>query len=229
MSELDSEAFTKIIAPEIKQQIAQDLIKLKAVITCKSAGSEVFFNLEAHQLLKSDTLSCRALVIASIPNPLPEQIIVATQIGQDKYYFNTQIKNLGGGYFELDLNIPFFHLQRRDSYRVQIPESAKCDLKINNSECKILDFSSGGLRFTLPHVQPIYQVEQKVTVVLSFPGKKAMGFEALVRHVKVEQLSKPQQVIGVEFQNITPQMDSYLFALTIDLHRQLRAQASNRS
>lgn len=232
MSQDNKDIFTRISNPDEREKIAQDVARLKPDLLCKAEASDDIIPMEVSRIEQKFRLVCRTRAGAKPPIPLPVSVILSFSIGSDRFFMTTDIVDLGGGYYEVNFAKDIFQLQRRQSYRIRIPDNHFSDLKITvsnnnavtNLSGRIVDISSGGARMLLKHADPVLKLDDKVEGTLVIGRRAPIAYQGVVRHVKVESQKPPAQIIGVEFTGMTPVMEGKLFAITMELHRELFAR-----
>lgn len=231
MSQEPKDIFKRISDADEREKLAADVARLKPDLLCKAEASEDTFLMEVSRLEKKFHLVCRSRTGAKPPISLPVAVILSFTIGTDRYFMTTNIKDVGGGYYDVDFSKEFFHLQRRQSYRIRLPDNHPGDLKVavigrpdSGLTGKLVDISSGGARMLLKHADPVLKMDDKVEGSIVIGRRAPITYEGVVRHVKVESRNPPTQIIGVEFTNLTPLMEGKLFAITMELHRELFAK-----
>lgn len=220
--------FTKISDLDDRVRLARDMVRLKGELICKSQSSEDTFRLEASRIEGTARVVCVHKSGTSMPSPVPVAVIVSFSVGSDRYFLMTSLSNIGGGYFEVDFSKDIFHLQRRQSYRIRFPDNHKSTYEIGrlNSQPRtmtggIWDISTGGVRLLFPHDRPLLTVDDVVEGVLNLGQRQPLSFKGQVRHVKFERDDILRQIVGVEFLEMTTVMENRLFAITMELHREL--------
>lgn len=234
MNQDPKDIFTKISDADDRERLAKDLVRLKSELVCKAQGAEDVFKIEANRLDGKTRVVCTHPSGTALPGTFPVPVIVSFGVGHEKYFMTSPMQNLGGGYFEIDFSNDVFHLQRRQSYRIRIPDNYSSTYEIGrlNGEPRVMtgpmfDISTGGVRLLFPHDRPALTVDDVIEGVLKLGPRESMGFKGQVRHVKFERAEGMlRQIVGVEFKDMTPVMENRLFAITMELHRELLARWS---
>lgn len=234
MEQDPKDIFTKISNLDDRVRLAEDLVKLKGELLCKVQAAEDLFKLEASRIEGRTRLVCIHPSGSPLPGTFPVSAVVSFGVGHEKYFMTARLENVGGGYFELDFANDIFHLQRRQSYRIRIPEKYGGTYEIVTHDNKprpmtgaIFDISTGGVRFLFPHNRPVLSVDDLVDGVLKIGPRERMPFKGQVRHVKFERDETAlRQIVGIEFKGMSTGMESRLFSIVMELHRELLARWS---
>jgi c-di-GMP-binding flagellar brake protein YcgR len=118
-----------------------------------------------------------------------------------------------------------FHLQRRQNYRVRIPQSFQAHFdvtEINQAEVKaharLGDLSSQGCRLIEKSSGTTFNPGDAIKGQLVINKNSPIDLEAEVRHVKTDE---GQQIVGLEFKKLSPIQENNLFALTMEIHKEV--------
>lgn len=229
MEQDPKDIFTKISDLEERVRLANDLVRLQGELLCKAPVSDDVLRLLATRIEGIARVVCVQAPGWVMPGRLPADVIASFSVGSDRYFMNTSLLDMSGGYYELDFARDIFHLQRRQSYRIRIPESHRSTYEIGrvNGQPKtitgaVFDVSSGGVRLVMPPNAAPLSADDEVEGVLNLGQKTALPFKGQIRHVKTETTAR--QILGVEFRDLTPTQENRLFSITMELHRELFAR-----
>ncbi|MBX3039394.1 MAG: PilZ domain-containing protein [Bdellovibrionaceae bacterium] len=219
--------FTKV-SPDESEKLLADLTANQASISLKLQSLDDLLSFQIQGRENGWNLICRLTDQASLPAGTTQEAIVSTQIGAEKYYMTGHLARRSDGLYSLRLEQKIFQLQRRQHFRLRIPDSyqAKYELsQLNGAPCKLKvivhDISAGGCRLFLPHHRPELKSGDKIQGQFVMGGKTPLPAIGEVRHVKIEDLHGDEyQFIGVQFIDMTPALESRLIALVMELHRQ---------
>jgi hypothetical protein len=227
--ESTKDIFTKISKPEDRSKLLRDLAKARGEILCKGA-TDAILKLKAYKLEK-DRLFCLIQSDSDRPTMTQENVIATFNLGGEKYFFQA-VAEYEGGEIVFTALVDLFHLQRRQNYRVRVPESYRGRFEIfelNGKAVKIggtlQDVSSGGCRVSYPRPQPSMKMEDNLKARILVGSRPAIEIEAVIRHIKTEIQNQPTQTFGMEFLPLTAQLEHRMFGLTMDLHRELFAHS----
>lgn len=222
--------FTKISKPEERAKILRDLAKARGEIMCKGLGESIF-KLKAYKLEK-DRLSCLIQSDSAKPTLTQESVIATFNLGSEKYFYQA-VAEFEDGEIVFTALFDLFHLQRRQSYRVRVPDSyaGRFEItEINGTAKKIsgilFDISSSGCRVVYPQPHPEIKVDDNIKARILIGGRAPIEVEANIRHIKLDSQTKPKQIFGIEFRPLSAQLEHRMFGLTMDLHRELFAHSS---
>lgn len=232
VSQDGTDIFSKVSADE-RMRLFKDLANVRGEVTCKGEGDEVY-RLTVERATAKMELQCS--VPFGLTSPKKEKDLLGNFfLGGERYFFKTPVK-VDGDVVVLRMDADLFHLQRRQNYRIKIPENYQATLLIsavNRGVVKLTgqlsDLSSGGCRVVLtagtPMLEPGDIIEGHVVI-----GKRdSLEIEGTIRHHKVEKgASLTKQVFGVEFKPLSSLLEGRLFAITMDLHREFFSRLNTK-
>ena len=147
------------------------------------------------------------------------------QAGEDRYFFNGEIK-IEGRSVTIPLKTDLFKLERRKTMRVVVVPAARISLNITEVDHKpvfvnavLFDVSAGGLKMTYePSADvPALTKQSEIVGVLHLPSTRTISFRAGVRHI--QQVSPHEVHYGIEFINPEPVYVQRMLGLTMELQR----------
>lgn len=222
---MDKDIFTLVGREEEKLKLWEDLAQAKGELLCKGQEDAVcklrvtFFN------TKTQCLECSFESSTTLKNQ--EEYLGHFFLGGEKYYFQTSAQ-IHQGKVAVPIPAELYHLQRRQNYRVRIPEGYKAFynlILVNDQPAKItgqlLDLSSQGCRFLSTMTSSSLKMGDAVTGQLIIPKRSPMEIQGVVRHIKVDDLNKDIQTFGIEFTPLTPIVENKLFAITMEIHKEV--------
>jgi hypothetical protein len=219
------EAFKKISKKEEREKLLHDLAVAHGEILCKGQ-SDFILKLRTFKLEK-DRLRCQILPESGRLQVTQENLIASFNLGGDKYFFQA-VGHLEGGEIVFNAAFELFHLQRRQNYRVKIPESYKAHLdivSINGQQAKMVgtlyDVSSGGCRAAYKKNSSLIKIDDVLEALIYIGRREPLQVTALVRHAKPDPQDKDTQIFGLEFKPLSPALENRMFGITMDLHREL--------
>lgn len=222
----NNDTFKKISDPQEKLQIFKDLLTRQAVLVCKGSG-ENLFSLLPESIDKNQHLLCHLQPESTPPQADHDNVVVQFNVGAEKYFAYTKISRRGQSY-ELDFAVDLYHVQRRQSYRVRIPVNYKSKIELIKadsgkviSEGEFFDLSGGGLRMILPHDRSLLKEGDRLECLITLGARPPLSLKCLVRHIRIQKKPKQVQVIGLQFTPISTIVENKLFALILELHREL--------
>lgn len=221
---MDDQIFKLIDSDEKKIILWEDLSQSKSEIICKGQQDAVC-------RLRIKSYDAREQIIQcdfESPTQLQhlEEYLASFLLGGEKYYFRGKTI-LDRGRVLITLPPELFHLQRRQSYRVRIPEllhSYYNIILVNESPfvvvSSLVDLSSHGCRISSDPQSYKLQKNDKVTGLLIIDKKPPLEINGIIRHTRVIEGKTEYQISGVEFQNIPTIIESKIFSITMEIHKQ---------
>lgn len=220
---MDKDIFTLIGREDEKIKLWQDLAQAKGELLCK--GKEESICKLRVSFYNSKTLSLECVVESSTTMANLEEYLGHFFLGGEKYYFQAQAQ-IHQGKVVVPLPKELYHLQRRQNYRVRIPESYNAFYNIilvNDKPQKIsgslADLSSQGCRVVYRLDAPLMKVGDTVTGLLVIGKRAPMEIQGIVRHIRVDEGNKVIQTFGIEFSPLSPIIENKLFAITMEIHK----------
>ena len=223
--------FTKVNDQE-KQRLFKELATSRTKLICKGVGDQIYHFI-AERNHPNNTVICS--IPFGIPQPDKDNDLICNFfLGGERYFFRS-LAITKNDQVELSYEGELFHLQRRQNYRIKIPEnySAICLITEHKSipvklSAHIYDISSGGIRVELIANEPVLISGDSVTAHIFIGKREALQVEGIVRHHKLEKFAtKPsKQIFGVEFTEMGSFIEGKLFAITMDLHREFFSRSN---
>lgn len=233
MSQDQGDIFSKVSTEE-RQSLFKDLATAHGEIVCKGEGDEIY-RLVAARITDLRELFCS--FAPGSPKPLQEKELFGNFfLGGERYFFKTPV-HVGEKVAVLRTDVELFHLQRRQNYRLKIPESYQSKftaLTRNQAPLKfsgrVTNLSLHGCAVVLKQEVPDLKTGDLLSVQLQIGFREPLALEGTVKHVKVEYLrEETRQSFGIEFQSVTSQIEARLFSLTMDLYRELFSRINTRN
>lgn len=229
---MDNNIFTKISDEKQKNQLYEALLARKGDLICKGQGDDLL-KLQVKRYSGS-VLRCMLDSSSKPPSLVKDKVICSFTLDTEKYFFYSILHQLEESIYELNTGSDLYKLQRRQSYRIRIPPSYKTKVSISvldspnakAMEGTVIDISTGGSKVVMPFDQPAYQLEQNITAQFNIGPREPISVQAKIRHVKPEAKPKPHQQLGLQFEFVSPALETKLFAVTMELHRELFAKIS---
>lgn len=220
---MDKDIFTLIGRDEEKIRLWQDLAQAKGELLCKGQEDAICKLRVTAYNSKSQSLEC---VFESSTTLKPqEEYLGHFFLGGEKYYFQTKAQ-FHQDRVAVPLPKELYHLQRRQNYRVRIPDSYHAFYNIilvNGVAQKITgqlaDLSSQGCRVVYRMDNPLMKIGDQVTGHLIIAKRPPIEIQGIVRHIKVDEGNKVIQTFGIEFTPLPPIVENKLFAITMEIHK----------
>lgn len=150
------------------------------------------------------------------------------KLGTRMFFFKSTIAKDLKGFFITD-TVQMFELKRRRHERFEIPAdwSQSCNVFIENTkdlklDARIIDISLSGVRLFLKAQLPDFKTEQKISFIFQIHKRGEVMVTGIVRFVKKD--SNFFQTLGIEFQNLTPLLESKIQNTCEDLERNLKVK-----
>jgi hypothetical protein len=216
--------FSKLSADE-RLRLFKDLANVRGEIVCKGERDDVF-RLTVERATGKQELQCSVPFGFSLPNS-ESDILGNFFIGGERYFFKTPVR-VEGNIVILRMDTEIFHLQRRQNYRIRIPEKYQATLLISSHNkaaiklsAQLIDLSSGGCRVALAASLPILETGDRIDGHIVIGKKDSIEIEGTVRHHKLEKsVPTTKQIFGVEFKALSTTIEGKIFAITMELHRE---------
>ena len=213
--------FRQINDIEDKKKILEDAIANQVTITAKGASDELF---ELRPILIRSTSYLLCEKVSKQVNLSVDELICTFVLGHDKYFFKSRF-NVDKNEVRLLLPMDFYLLQRRQNYRLILPSHFKASYEITSInqirthlEGRVVDLSSGGSR--LEFMGPLtMKIGDILDGELSIQGRETLPIRAEVKHTKDSESAKHS--MGVQFLVENPKQNAYLFAVTLEIYREL--------
>lgn len=224
MSQDNTEIFTKI-TPVERVRLFQDLAAVRGEIICKGDAEDVY-RLNVEKALGKQELHCS--VTFGMPSPVQEKEVLGNFfLGGERYFFKTPVR-MDKSFVVLRMDVDLFHLQRRQNYRIKIPESYQAQLMIQELAklavkipTQMYDISSGGCRIAMNGDKPLVEMGDPIKGQVIIGKREPIEIDGVVRHVRSEKSgTNIKQIFGVEFKSLSTLTEGKLFSITMDLHRE---------
>ncbi|MBC7370139.1 MAG: PilZ domain-containing protein [Bdellovibrionaceae bacterium] len=230
----EQDIFEKVNNQE-KLRLFKDLATTRTELICKGESDQIY-RFIAERTHPNNTVVCS--VPYGIPQPLNDNDLVCNFfIGGERYFFRSLV-TIDKDQVQLSFQNELFHLQRRQNYRIKIPEKYTAAFLISehkNSAVKlsahIFDLSSGGARVEMTAAEPVLTLGDQITAHLFLGKREPLEIEGIIRHHKIEKFATkpPKQIFGVEFSSMSPLLEGKLFAITMDLHREFFSRLNTKN
>lgn len=174
------------------------------------------------------------LVLTSPPGVhdiFDKNVVITFGVGVEKYFIKTKLlKKEKGSDAKLDLQSDLYKLQRRNSFRLNIPTGflARYEIKNRgegavNEKYDLVDLSGGGLAFELPsNAADMFRPGELLNGRLIVGPDFSKDVKGVVRHSRmVGSRGSGLCRVGVEFQGIPETVQNELINIVMDLHREM--------
>lgn len=227
---MQKDFFTKISDVAEKDRIFKDLGSSASEILAKSLepNSELMhFKAESYQ---GNELTC---VVQTKKSQLQSQgeLILQFMLGSEKYLISTQYQ-VRQDKVIVQTKAQLFHLQRREDFRLRLPESfqgifalEKQNSKPNFGKFHLVDLSGGGCRFQIKANVGELNIGDQVEGALILPQRDKISIKGTIRHEKDDDSTKTLMA-GVQFVDLRPLEKNRIIAVVMDLYRELFSRLS---
>lgn len=221
---MDQDIFSLIRNEMDKIKLFKDLALSRGEILCKGQ-SENLCRLSVTSFNdKSQHIECESDMPGCLQNL--EEYVGYFFLGGEKYYFQGKVEAHYGRY-SLSLPTELYRLQRRQNYRVKVPEGYQATFTISHVNGKPLnlpttmaDISSQGCRIDIDKKIMMLNTGDKVVGMLKVGNRNPFELSGAVRHAKINELNKSLQNIGIEFTPLSSILENKLFSITLELHKE---------
>lgn len=217
--------FQKVVNPTEIRSILQSLAKSKYEIQAKLTTSDTsLFTLKCYKF-EGELLYTQ---IAKTPEEIhfKGEFIVSFLVGDIKYYGLSKYRFLDGDVV-LEFIEGLFQLQRRQDFRLKIPDRLHAFYQIKsrnneiiNAKTLIFDMSAGGLRVAYPILGINLEAGDHLIGELDLKNRLSIDIEAEVKHITMHATNKQSQSAGLQFINLTQKSKNKLASLVLDLYRE---------
>lgn len=225
MMEQTQSFFQKVGTRKERERAFILLTQSKATFECQLPGKRIV------AVLPDSIKDSHMIVVTQGQIPLDQEVIVTFQVGQEKYFMKTTFHHHDySGHYLMNLEPALFKLQRRNSFRVQIPGEymAKVNLtlvddKKVSQKFSLFDLSGGGFSFEIPSNNQFQIIkDQNVECDIEIGGRFKKKFTAVIRHViQVGSQGSGLKKIGAEFTNLSPSEQQEVVTTVMDIHRDM--------
>nr|BFD58442.1 hypothetical protein CKG001_05490 [Bdellovibrio sp. CKG001] len=222
---MDQTTFKLISRADEKAKLWDDMAKARGEFLCK--GTDDLICKLRVQLFNSKLQALECTFESPTQMKDQEEYLGHFFLGGEKYYFQAKAQVQNG---KVLIPVPqeLYHLQRRQNYRVHIPDGYHAFYNIvlvNQKPQKITgqlaDLSGQGCRVIYRLDAPLMKVGDQVTGHLLIGKRAPIEVQGVVRHIKVDDSNKVIQTFGIEFTPLPPILENKLFAITLEIHKEI--------
>ncbi|WP_413291621.1 flagellar brake protein [Bdellovibrio sp. HCB337] len=233
VSQETGDIFSKVNNEE-RLRLFKDLATIRGEIACKGESDEIY-RLTVERTSGKVELQCS--IPFGLAAPAQEKELLGNFfIGGERYFFKTPVR-VEKDVVILRMDGELFHLQRRQNYRIKIPDSYQAHILItahNKGKVKlkgqIYDLSSGGCRVVFHGADPAIESGDYIDGHIVIGRREPLEIESTVRHHKIEKSGNAsKQIFGLEFKSLSTQVEGKLFAITMDLHREFFSRLNTKN
>jgi hypothetical protein len=232
----EKEPFEKIRSLVERRKLFQSLAENSGEVVCKADGDALFIYVpvapDNHKLLFGTTVMSFGTLKTAQVLTKNQEILGHFTVEPDRYFLRGLIRpaEKGEGHvYELDAESEVFKLQRRKTFRVQLPASFPIYFRVRTHEgksfdldLKIADLSVGGMRIYSPEFELPFKENSVLVGTLYPPSSRGIDITATVKHIQssiIDHRLLPQY--GVEFLNPTQTLKNRMTSLTLDFQHKI--------
>ncbi len=171
------------------------------LLTQLSSGTTVLL-IPVQKHLQQLFVSARGL-----PDKDPK-VLVSFSVFKERLFISTQLSKAPDGKHFIDTFGDLFRLQRRENFRIVIPEESPIGVLINQLgeknvkiKAKVIDLSLGGALIELPDQEYVTMTADEVSGIISTDKVVGIQFKGVVKHAREHGPSKKIRV-GVFFDKL---------------------------
>lgn len=181
--------------------------------------------------LRPEIRSKTRLIFSFIPHGTASEkgskdVVGQFSVGGEMYFFHGT-GEVDGHQISLSPEIPLFRVQRRQNYRVKVPPQFRSSLKILkveehplNVSFALFDLSAGGCCLQIPLTGAQLTSNTRFSGILDLQNREAVEVQGYVRHIRELSVNQTKaKLVGIQFQPLTPSLESLLFSVTMELSR----------
>lgn len=225
---MDKDIFALIDRNEEKSKLWKDLAQAQGEIICKGQEDVVCKLRVLSYNSKSESVECKFESKDVLKSQ--EEYLGHFYLGGEKYYFQSAALTQQD---RITVPIPkeLYRLQRRQNYRVRIPDGYGASYSITTFNGKpekwaspIADLSSQGCRVNFKGSSPQIKIGDKLGGTLLIGKRPPLEVQGIVRHVKLTEGDSPNQTtqtLGIEFSPLPSILENKLFAMTMEIHKEI--------
>ena len=139
----------------------------------------------------------------------------------------SKIKTLGGEKVVVDITPALFKLQRRESFRISIPEGYPAYIHITSvdglktdKKLSLFDLSGGGSGLEIPPTDDFLLARGQAIIGTILVNKNRHPIKGIVRHIReIGEEGKKFKKIGFQFETLTEKQQQDLFRSVMEIHR----------
>lgn len=201
----------------------EDFPKQNLILFCKQTQDTPY-------QLKVTGLNKHALICqkpADLPPITNTEWVFSFIYDKDRYFFRSILRNADGTTCDIPSQIKIYKLQRRDAHRVIVPDTYPTKIELIDAAQKndlasgtVLDISTTGCKIVLRG-----KLSMKAGEILEFRmhvGKRdPVAFSAEVIEATDLPGAFTQKRLRLKFRNVNSFLEADLFAITMELYREI--------
>lgn len=212
------EPFAKISDRREKEKIFFDMAEAKSTIIAKTGVPDSALITLHASIFSSQKLYCTTTGKLPAPGEMTFQVL----LGGEKYIWLSSCE-VQKDIVVIHLDAEVFHVQRREDYRIRLPQNFSASFLCQKHKYQLVDLSGGGFRILIRPTPPTFKIGDEVQGELNLPDRQPLAIRGVVVHEKDDEVHK-EQTLGVQFKGLTEMDKNRLIAVVMDLYRQLFAR-----
>lgn len=227
MTKEDDSDFEKIDREKDREKYWDEVVENKTnLLTQLSNGNTVLLTPVERKL-------AQLFVSASgLPDKDPK-VLVSFSALKDRLFISTQLSRTPDGKHFIDIFGDLFRLQRRENFRIIIPDNAPIGVFINQLgdknvkiKAKVVDLSLGGAFIELPNQDHVILSGDWIAGIISTEKEVGIQFKGTVKHVR--ELNSHKKVrVGVFFDKLVGNGLNELNKLVMKYYHKMFSKFSN--
>jgi c-di-GMP-binding flagellar brake protein YcgR len=225
---LSKDIFMRVFDDKDRRDIISELIFERSILSIKGDG-EKLYDLRASEHTINEFIC--VFLDKSAEIKLSKKVTASFKVKGESYFFKSQCL-VKEDYVVLDANFELYKLQRRNQYRIEIPErlgatfnATSINDKPSEDIFEMTDVSAGGCKLKMRDAHPMFQKLKKgdrVKGELIVPEKIRIELTAEVIYIK-EKVNYKNVIkfVGFHFLDTSPAIDRRLFSLTLEIYREV--------
>ncbi len=217
--------FQKVGTRKERERAFLLLCQSKVKFECQLAGNRTA------KIVAESIRDSHMIIVTQDKLPVGKDSIVTFQVGQEKYFMKTNFKEHDfASHYVMSLEPALFKLQRRNTFRVQIPADYAAKVRIDTidgnpvpKKLPMFDLSGGGFSLEIPcHIEYKLKKNQVIAGHIEIGGRVEKYFEAIIRHaIKVGSQGSGLTKVGAEFVNLLPADQNEFINIVMNIHRDM--------
>ncbi len=205
-----------ILGVKDRDETFRDLVKMKRPIQIQIIGEKLKTGKVTGAT--SDSINFRLPHVERFEGSY--EAIVSFSLPPDVFFLKTSVTGAGEK-FSFGQSEEVFRLQRRDTFRLSIPDRVTAKVKfLNHKIYNIHDLSQGGFSIELPaQDSDIFVTGTYLDGDIEISGEVFKQVLCEAKHARVQPSAKTKVLVGFQFLKLTSKQEEILFRLLTDIAR----------
>lgn len=221
--------FEKVTSDRDKENYWKAVLESKTALLAQlSNGNTV--------LLTPLEIKIAQLFVNSATNSLPDKdanLLISFNALKDRLFIRTQLSRTPDGQYFIDIFSDLYRLQRRENFRIVLPENASLDVFINQLgennvkiKARVVDISLGGVLVELPNMDGVILNNDWIAGIISTDKETGIQFKGNIKHIRdLPKLQKRR--VGVCFDKLVGNGLNELNKLVMKYYHKMFSKFSN--